>query len=638
MKSSRKKMRKKKQLKRMKMMRMARRRRNRSQSASPTSRLVSSLTGIVSSHISIAPDDYDANEPPASVDQLTLLALIYILERENIPVPYEELNLMVNGGANWSDDCGGPVGQHLTKVRKARIFFGMPVPPAKKNKRGAVDTPKIPSEKEIKTYHSLTYTRPGRENKMTGTPGTMEAIYVPVPIPGRPDLPIYDLAYDPPMGPLPAGFVYPDYTPYAHASKAKKTAPTSDKNQVKSLKSSAKEGEEEDAPVPSTEKKGRSTKKAVKAEKDDYAESSSVKPTRKGKSTPALSKRKAAAKADSTATPSKPKGLPKSRSKKTLASLKKTPGTMVKMAESLEGKLDLAATPSKKGKAVQKAESDAAPEMLPAESGPVVINEEEQPPQSFGRVNMDAVSMPAQSLRNMRAGLPPNKFRMGNHQPNQSFDSQSTMSAGSSQSMLNTPIQFMPNGFNQSQNNFAGNGYGQQMMAAQGSSFAHNHDMQRLQELEAMNPQEVMEKLMRLEKLQAAAGGMQQYNNSHSQGNVQVYGNAQARGNFQAYGNAQARGNVQTRGHGHGNGPHGLGIVNASAMMPSAHNIFDTDMGDYGYASGPASNLPVQQNLFTNDYGLMQNDGNDTKPNMELHSGDFDIPEFDASDLFSNNQ
>jgi hypothetical protein len=347
------------------------------------------------------------------VDQLTLLALIYILERENIPVPYEELNLMVNGGANWSDDCGGPVGQHLTKVRKARIFFGMPVPPAKKNKRGAVDTPKIPSEKEIKTYHSLTYTRPGRENKMTGTPGTMEAIYVPVPIPGRPDLPIYDLAYDPPMGPLPAGFVYPDYIPYAQASKAKRTAPTSDKKQTKPLKSSAKEGQEEDAPVASTEKKSRSAQKAVKAEEDDDAQPS-VKSTRKGKSTPALSKRKAAAKADSTATPSKPKGLPKSRSKKTLASLKKTPGTMIKMAASLEGKLDLAATPSKKG----KAESDVAPEtkeMLPAESSPVAINEEEQPLQSFGRVNMDAVSMPAQSFRNMRAGLPPKKFRMGNH-------------------------------------------------------------------------------------------------------------------------------------------------------------------------------------------------------------------------------
>jgi hypothetical protein len=556
---------------------------------------------------SVAMSD-DVNPCVASTDQLALLTLIHILDREKVPIPYKELNLHINGGANWDDKEGGPVGQHLSKVRKARIYFGMPVPPPKKSARNSnMDTPKVPSEKEIKTYHSLTYTRPGREDKMDGVPGTMEARYTPIPIPDRPDLPIHEVTLDPPMGPLPENFRYSDYRKLLEDSvKASNTAPASDKKQSKPVKSSVRkdENEEQDSPVAvSTEKKRRPAKKIVKAEEDDDVQYS-AKPARKGQSTSVASKRKTAAERASESTPSKPKGVVKSQ--KTPATLKKTPATVTKKiaamaVDSADGKLDLTATPSKKttrGKAKPKANvASEAEQMFTTEESPVATTEAEPPSQSYGRVNMTAVSMPAQSFGNMHAGLPSNKFQMGKHQANHSFDSQSSVSTVPSQSMLDTPVQFLTNGFTHGQNNYSGNGYGHQMMPAHGPSFAHGHGMQGIQN---MDKQEPIQRYLRLEQQQAAARPMQQFNNSYNHANFQA----------------------------HGYGPHGLGIANAPAMMPQAQ--FDTEMGNYTFASGPASNLPSQQQIFSNEFAQMQNDGNDIKPNMEQFSGGFsDLPDFD---------
>jgi hypothetical protein len=579
--------------------------------------------------------DADTDTSTASVDQLALLVLIHILEREGVEIPYKELNLHVNGGANWDDKEGGPVGQHLTKVRKARIYFGMPVPPPKKSARNSttVDLPKNPTEKEIKTFHSLTYTRPGREDKMDGIPGQMQARYTPVPIPDRPDLPIYDATHSPPMWPLPEGF---QYLKYEIKSKALGTVPTSDKKQGKLVKSSVEQ--KEDVPVTSTEKKRRSTKRVVKAEDDDDAQYS-AKPARKAQNPLAASKRKTAAQRALESTPAKLKGVPKS--KKTPATQKKTPATVTKKLTALvidsAGKvLESADTPSKRTggiKPTPKVNAAAEYEPLPAEVGSVTINEAQPPVQNYGRVNnMDSTSMPAQTFEDMHAGLPPNRFQMGNHRASRSFESQSTMSTVDGLPQQNTPAQFKPVRSNQLQHNYAGSGYGHQMMPPHGPSFAHGHGIQD------MSKEELIQKILRDE--QAATRRMQQYNSSRHQTNMQA----------------------------HGHGPHGLSTVNAPAMMPREHAHFDTEMGDYGFASGPASNVPSQQQLF-NNFGQMQNDGNnfgqlqndgnsfahmqnggnnfsqmqnlgnDSKPNMDQYSGIFnDMSDFDPSVFDDNHQ
>lgn len=524
----------------------------------------------------------------------------------------------MNGGAKWDDAEGGSVFQHLNKLRKARIFFGLPVPPPRKGKRGTMDDPKIPSEKEIKTYRSLTHIRPDHEDKMDGTPGTMKARYAPLPISGRPDLPIYDPTQDPPMWPLPEGFAFQKYNKDAITPGASKPTPASDKRQAKSLKISVKKEEEEEEfiPVVSTEKKGRSTKKVVKAQEDDVVQPSG-KSARKGKNTPAASKRKAAAKADSTSTPAKPQGIPKV--KKATATQKKTPATLNKIADSLNEKLDLDATPSKQARGGMKALDGAAPEftgILTTEPSSVAINEEEQSGQSYGRIDTNPVSMPVQSSRNMHAGLTPNMFRMGGHQPNQSFDSQSSMSTASSHTMHNAPTHFIPNGFNHLPNGFAGNGYGNQMRSAHGPSFAQGHDW------DGMNRRELIANLQHMTQQQSASHPMQRYNNY---------------GSFQAPGNVHAHGNVQAHGH----GPHGLDIATSSTMMPRGLAQLDMSMEDYTLASGPASDLPSQQHLFTHPYAPQRpDDGNNSKPNMEPFSfaEDFNLPDMDANDIFLNNQ
>jgi hypothetical protein len=554
----------------------------------------------------------------ASTDQLALLTLIHILEREKVEVPYKELNLHINGGANWSDREGGPVGQHLTKVRKARVYLGMPVPPPKKSARNSnMDTPKIPSEKEIKTYHSLTYTRPGSEDKMDGVPGTMQARYTPVPITDRPDLPIYDPTYHPPMWPLPDEF---EYLSYDVRSKTPRTSLTWGKKQGKKQGKVTRSSVDEinDAPVASTEKKCRSTKVVQTKEDDD--DQYSAEPTHKAQNKSAGYKRKTAAEQAAELTPAKPKGVPKSR--KTPAAQRRTPATVTKkLSEMLvnpsDGKLDLTVTPSKKAGGIKKKEtSNVAAEteqVLTTGCTPVANSEAEQPAQNYGRVNMDAASMMAQSFGEIHAGLPPNGFQMGKYRASQRKHSQSTMSTADNPWLHMTSAQFMPSIFQHSQSNYAGNGYGHQMMSPQPSSSTQGHNMQD------MSKEELIQRILRGEE-EEAAHHMQQYNNSRRQ----IHKSA--------------------RGH----DSYGLSIATAPAMMPRQYAQFYTGRSNCSFASGSAIDLSSQQQYLTNDLAHMQNDSNrlveiqnednDRKPNMEHYSGGFNaIPDFDAS-MFDRHQ
>ena len=445
------------------------------------------------------------------------------------------------------------------------------------------------------------------------------------------------------MWPLPKDFKF--YSGNSKEPRVSKRVSSSDNNQVKSLKSSVNGNVGESAPGASTEKKGRS-RVIVKADDEDDAQVTK-KPARKGKNTPAVSKRKAAAQQDSKATPAKPRGVPKSR--KTPATLKKTPATLHKITDSLDGQLDLGATPSKKTtavkktKAVKKKQADVPPEakeMATAESSPVAMNQAEQPAQSYGRVDMNAVTMPPQSFDNMHAGLPSNKFRMAGHQPSQSFDSQSSMSTAPNQSLVNAPIQFMPDDFNRSQNDFAGSDYTHRTMTAHGPAFAHGHGMQNLQDMQTMqnmqkkqamqelqylSREELLEMAARTQQQQAPANRMQQqqYNTGYNHANIQT--------------------------HGHGHGPHGLDIANTSFVMPSEYAPFDSDIGEYGFVSGPARNMPAQQQLFTNNlpaqqqlptngYAHVQNDGNDQKLDTSVFSGEIDMTDMEMRNFFDSNQ
>lgn len=530
------------------------------------------------------------------------MALIYELEMENIKVPYDRVCKHIEPSCAAKGDA---LMQHLTKARRARIYYGLPVPPPSVTKKKA-NSDKIDNatEKEIKTWTTLTYTKPGRDDQSDGTPGSMPPLYTPLPIPGRPDLPHFD-----PITGTEVNMPRPRAETPAKAPRATQTASAPSK---KKGKQTPKEdaNKEESAPAVSTEKKGRSSKKIVKTEEDGDA-NYNEKPTRKGQSTPAASKRKPAAKSTTKATPSKPKGVTKS---------KKTPATLNKRMSALamqspQVNLEQAATPSKKsGASKKKAKANAAPVneiSVPSEVPPVAINNGEQPGQSYGRVSRDAPGMPTQSLEDMLADLPSDQFQMGRHQASQSFDSQSTMSTVPSQSMFDASTQFAPNNFYLSmQNSFSGNnyptnGYGQQMMPSNNSSFAHGHNVS------AMVP-EGKENNNWHSGLQGQGHyPMQQYNNGYS------------------YGNAQS----------HGQGPPGLGIMNSVALLPREPIQLETDLGNYSFASGPANNMLAQQQLFSNDDTQMQTNDNDIKPNMQ-YMGEFtDISNFeDGSNIFNDVQ
>ncbi|KAG9654810.1 hypothetical protein KCU64_g6961, partial [Aureobasidium melanogenum] len=523
-------------------------------------------------------------------DQLALMALIYELEMDNVTIPY---------------------GRHLTKARKARIYYGLPVPPLVPSKR-KTDADKLENvtEKDIKVWSTLTYTKSGRDDQADGVPGTMPPYYTPLPIAGKPEVPYFD-----PIRGTEVNMPRPRPETPAKAPRALKPASAPSKKKGKqTVKEDA--DKEEINPVVSTEKKGRSHKKVVKVEEDDDA-TYSEKPARKGQNTPAALKRKPAAKPATKATPSKPKGVTKS---------KKTPSTLNKKLSAMavhspEANLEQATTPSKKSRAPRKkAKVNAAPvleDSTASETVPAAINEAEKSGQSYGRVSMNAPSMPVQSLENMLADLPSDQFQMGRHQAGQSFDSQSTMSTVPSQSMLDTSAQFIPNNFHlQMQNNYPAhsypnNGYGHHMMPSHNSSFAHGHDVSAMvpggkeQEIWRFGPQG-----------QGGYSMQQQYNNGHGHG----------------YGNAPSN----------GPGPFGLGIMNSTALMPREPIQLENELGNYSFAggptSGPPSNMLAQQQFYSDDSAQMQSDGNDMKPNMEQYTGGFtDVSNFgDGSNIFND--
>ncbi|KAK6008728.1 hypothetical protein QM012_000631 [Aureobasidium pullulans] len=541
-------------------------------------------------------------------DQLALMALIYELEMDNIKVPYDRVCKHIQA------DCG-PKGdaliQHLTKARKARIYYGLPVPPLPPHKRktkknGETDPDSLGdvTEKDIKVWTTLTYTKPGHENQTDDTLGTMPPQYTPLPIPGRPELPRFD-----PVTGAEVNMTRPprlDTPP--KTSQASKPASAPSKKRGKQTV----EGyplTEEGVAVTSTEKKGRSSKKAIKAEEEDdntYSE----KPTRKGQSTAATSKRKPALKPAVKATPSKPRGVTKS---------KKTPSTLNKklsalMVNSPEANPEQADTPSKKPAASKKkAKVNATPVLeksIVSEATPVAVNDAELSVQSYSMVSRDDPGMPTQSLENMLADLPSDRFQMGRHQASQSFDSHSTMSTVPSQSMLDTSAQFIPNGLQlQMQNNFPGNnypsnGYGHHNMPSRNSSFAHGHDVS------ATVSGGKEQNMWHLGSQGQGYYPMQQYSNGYSYGGVPNYGPE----------------------------PHGLGIMNPVALMPREPVELETELGNYSFASGPASNMVGQQQLYSNDNAQMQSDGNDIKLNMEQYMGSFtDVPNFEeGSNIFDD--
>lgn len=535
------------------------------------------------------------------------MALIYELEMRGIQVPYGRVCRHVQA------DCaekGDAMIQHLTKARKARIYYGLPVPPPlpskkKFSKDGKNTTDELGqvSEKDIKMWNTLTYTRPGRDDQSDGTPGTMPPEYTPVMIPGKPHLSHYDYTAESTMNMPP----WPE-TPPPKAPRAPKTASAPSKKKGKqTVKQDA--DKEESAPAASTEKKGRSSRKAVKAEQDGDA-TYSEKPTRKAQRTPAATKRKTAAKPATKATPSKPRGVTKS---------KKTPATLSKKMSGLSvhstAALEQTATPSKKpGASKKKAKVNVAPvleEPTASEPTPVAINNAEQSTQSYGRVSREAPGMPAQSFEHMLADLLPENFQMGRHQASQSFGSQSTMSTVPSQSMLDNSAQFMPNNVHvPMQNSYSGhsyhsNGYSHHTMPNHNLFFAHGHGAS------AMIPGGKEQDIQHL-GLQGQGGyPMQQYNNNYGYNCSNV--------------------------HNYGPGPHGLGIMHDGTLLPREPIQLDPELSNYSFDSG-ANNMTAQQQLFSNDDFQMQTNNNDIKPDMDQHMGDFtDMSGFeDGSNIFND--
>ncbi|KAG9556438.1 hypothetical protein KCU71_g11490, partial [Aureobasidium melanogenum] len=536
-------------------------------------------------------------------DQLALMALIYELEMDNVTIPYGRVCRHIQADTG---PAGHALSQHLTKARKARIYFGLPVPPLVPSKR-KTDADKLGNvkEKDIKVWSTLTYTKPGRDDQANGAPGTMLPYYTPLPIPGKPDLAHFD-----PISGTEVNMPRPHpETPAKAPRTSKPVSAPSKKKGKQTVKEDA--DKEERTPVVSTEKKGRSHKKVVKVEEDDDA-TYNEKPTRKGQNTPAASKRKPATKAATKDTPSKPKGVTKS--KKTPSTLNKKLSVMAIHSPAVN--LEQATTPSKKSRAPRnKAKVNTAPvleDSTTSKTVPAAINEAEISDQSYGRVNMNAPSMPVQSLGNMLADLPPDQFQMGRHQASQSFDSQSTMSTVPSQSMLDTSAQFMPNNFhlqmssNYPAHSYPSNGYGHHMMSSNNSSFAHGHDVS------AMVPGAKEQEIWRSGPQGQGGYSMQQYNDGHGHG----------------YGNAQSN----------GPGPFGLGIMNSTALMPREPIQLENELGNYSFASGPASNMVAQQQLYSDDSAQMQSDGNDMKPNMEQYTGGFtDVSNFgDGSNIYND--
>ncbi|CAD0087340.1 unnamed protein product [Aureobasidium vineae] len=471
----------------------------------------------------------------------------------------------------------------------------------------------MPSEKELKIWNTITYTKPGCEDKLEDTDGTVEPQYTPLAIKGRPELPYYDTTTNSVVSMTEHILRMNPNTP-AKAPRAPKPTAVSSKKKGKPTKATLKREAEDEGSLlaVSTEKKPRSAKKVVKAEEGDDAAYNNKAP-RKTQNTPATSKRKAPTKPASKATPAKPKGVTKS---------KKTPSTMVKKMSTMmvdspgAADLEAAATPSKKVPAPKrKAKATNVPEAEePAamEAAPVAVNEvEKSAAQSYGRVNTDGPTMPVQSFESMRTGLPADRFQMRGYQPSQSFDSQSTVSTAPSQSLPTMQTQCMPNGYHNSmQNGFPGNNYGQQVMQGYALSFAHGHNLSKMspEKLANMNEEQMRQYIFGLHRQQASAAiPIQQQQQQYTNPNI----------------------------NGHNSGPHGLGIMNAPALMPREPFHPDTEMGDYSFSSGPASTMPSQQQFFSVGDADMQVMANDTKPNMQQYVGDFaDLPDFDSNGIF----
>ncbi|KAI5243344.1 hypothetical protein E4T42_07335 [Aureobasidium subglaciale] len=337
------------------------------------------------------------------VDQLFLLALIYELELRGVDIPWAAAALHVNPASSAQS-----VEQHLTKVRRARIYYGMAVPPPKTHV--AEELAQV-TQKIAKVYNTITFTKPGHEEKVIeGTPGSIPITYTPRSYPNRPDLPHYGDSKHPLVGPV---------------NKDRKSRFAKGKSVVK------KEDDNDYVENTPVDKKSNSSKKVSKSEKKD---SSAFKkpPARKPPATPSKA--------------SKPQGVIKS---------KKTPSSISKPLASLALNSPLAVNASKKApkikpakKAVdgtktgsskkgtdsKKTETKTKTDKISGNDGstermstPVLLNGVAETGQTYGRVSKGAPAAASAQLENFFEDIPEDRFTLGRADATKSYESDSTV-------------------------------------------------------------------------------------------------------------------------------------------------------------------------------------------------------------------
>ncbi|KAI5207130.1 hypothetical protein E4T39_02187 [Aureobasidium subglaciale] len=373
------------------------------------------------------------------VDQLFLLSLIYELELRGVDIPYAAAALHVNPASSAQS-----VEQHLTKVRRARIFFGMPVPPPKNHVAEELDPV---TEKIAKVYNTITFTKSGHEDKIIeGTPGSIPISYTPLPNPDRPHLPHYGDANHPPVVP---------------ADKNKKSRFT--KSGVKAMK---REKDDEYVRHTPVEKKSNSSKKVTKTESRD--DPTIKKPSaRKPLATPSKA--------------SKPQGVTKS---------KKTPSSISKPLSSLALNSPLAGTPSKKAlraasakkaadgtktgsskKAKTKTKTDKISDnndgSTETKSAPVLLNGVTETGQTYGRISKDAPATAFAQLGNYFDDIPEDRFTLGRAEARKSYETDSTVISEPNTRTAQQLVQTNHHNQNASGNQLAHN--------VMGTGFAHGH-------------------------------------------------------------------------------------------------------------------------------------------------------------------
>ena len=394
----------------------------------------------------------------AGTDQLLLLALEYECKRRNIDLPWGAASLHLNAYAKPDGSK-----QHLVKVRKARIYYGLPVPPPfpKDDK----ENPQY-SDKEILNFATLVYVKPGTEEDANGTPGTMPPIYTPRPIAVGPHLPYYGR----PGWPLSVDVADEMMTLLAiRGSQWSTTTPLT---------------VEPPPGAQSIKKKARSAK-AIKVEQEDEDDDDfTLKSVRKVSSTPTASQKKKAqllTKASaSKGSPNKPSGVAKSKRYTPLkkmqskASLEDTPVRALTNGMAATGvNSSPVKTPSRKSAAASKKKAKVTKTAPPTPSNeeemlamPLLTPaKESEQPHKYGRRDEDVHVEPSETSGDTLLNAPPG-FDMGRNLDLQNsgprsdalgFHDQSVHSQGNRSFGYQSAMPGMPNQSMQRQSNFGNN-------------------------------------------------------------------------------------------------------------------------------------------------------------------------------------